>query len=400
MHRRQFLQLSLAASAYSLNWRLWAAPSAGSTRFILVFLRGGLDALSVLVPYTEPFYYEARPTIALAKPHTDDPSSVLALNSDWGLHPALRESIYPLYQAGQVAFVPFSGVGFESRSHFQAQDWLEYGQGAAVDLGLNSGFLNRLLNSLETRGSGISFTAQLPPALQGRYPVANSPIILKDKQVLNAGYEQLLQAMYKGHTLETLAKEGLGLRHQISAELQQEMQTAGREAIAPRGFALEARRIATLLRDQPNYNVGFIDVGGWDTHIDQGAAHGQLSNHLEQLGTGLAALAEGLGKEWQRTVVCVVSEFGRTFQENGSRGSDHGYGSTLWFLGGAIKGGAIKGRQTRLASPAHLHENRDTPMLNENRDVLGGVFKQLYGLNDAALQAIFPKATPQNLGLL
>lgn len=406
MNRRDFLRLSLGAAALSINWQLYAAPSdVNKARFLLVFLRGGYDALSLLVPYSEAFYYEMRPTIALAKPHKDDLSSVIALNDDWGLHPSLRDSFYPLYQAKQMAFIPFSGTGFQSRSHFQTQDWLEYGQGAAnLNPDSSSGFLNRLLHYLHqghaTQDNAVSFTQQLPLALQGRIPVANSPIIVRGKQTMTASYEQLVQTLYAEHPLGALAREGLNLRHKISQELQEEMQSASRAAVPARGFALEAQRVAKLLREQPNYKIGFIDVGGWDSHIDQGAAHGQFSRHIEDLGAGLAGLAETLGTEWKNTVVALISEFGRTFQENGSRGTDHGYGSTLCLLGGGLHGGVIKGEQTRLNRPAALHENRDTPMLNEYRGVLAGVFKQLYGLNANALNTVFPNVTVRDLGLL
>ncbi|MFZ2726766.1 MAG: DUF1501 domain-containing protein [Methylococcaceae bacterium] len=405
MDRRQFLRWSLGAVATGCTWRVWATPAKTNTRFLMVFLRGGYDALSVLTPYSESFYYEMRPNIALAKPNEDDPNSLISLNDYWGLNPILHDSLYPLYQAKQLAFVPFSGTGFESRSHFQTQDWLEFGQGATVIPNGGSGFLNRLLSHLSKGVAGkdnaVSFTQNLPIALQGGIAVANSPVNVHDNQTMTANYEQLLQSMYKGHALETLAKEGLGLRHKISDELQQEMQSASRDAVPAQGFALEAKRVATLLKEQPNYNIGFIDVGGWDTHIDQGADHGQLARHLDNLGTGLAALANTLGPtEWKNTVVAVVSEFGRTFQENGSKGTDHGYGSTLLLLGGGLHGGAIKGEHARLNNPSALHEQRDTPMLNEYRDVLGGLFKQMYGLNANALQDVFPHSKPRDLGLL
>lgn len=406
MDRRHFLQLSLGLAASSVSWRLMSAPSStASTRFILVFLRGGYDSLNTVVPYSESFYYESRPTIALAKPDEDDPESVSVLDGRWGLHPGLNESLLPLYTKGQLAFVPFSGPDFISRSHFQSQDWIEFGQPKSNTPDPGSGFLNRLVEKIGTAKAasegGISFTKNLPPIMHGHTQVANSPIVLpKGNEPLNEHYEDLLEAMYKGHPLEGMAREGLGLRHKISGELREEMETSSRNALPANSFALEAARIGGLLRDQPNYKVGFIDVGGWDTHIAQGAVHGNLANRLHNLGLGLKSLSDELGDTWKSTVVVIMSEFGRTFAENGSKGTDHGHGSTLWVLGGGVKGGAIRGEQTRLSSLKDLNENRDKPVLNENRAVLGGLFKRIYGFNNKDLDFIFPEAKPKDIGLL
>lgn len=407
MNRRNFLRLTVGvAAAASVNWRLWAAPTGGSgTRFLMVFLRGGYDSLSALVPYTEPFYYESRPHIALAKPDINDPNTVVDLDGRWGLHPNLQDTLRPLYSAGQLAFVPFSGPGFESRSHFQSQDWIEWGQPPVANPDAGSGFLNRLLANLG-KGAGVnqsavSFTENLPPILHGRIQVANSPIKLPgNRGSMDVSYENLLQAMYTGHSLESMAREGFGLRHKISNELLEEMQTASRGALPAKGFALEAARIGRLLHDQPNYTLGFIDVGGWDTHVAQGGVHGNLSNRLLSLGAGLKALSEGLGDSWKNTVVVVLSEFGRTFLENGSGGTDHGHGTTLWVLGGGVRGGAIRGEQSRLSRLSDLHQNRDTPVLNEYRATLGGLFKRIYGLDAKALNDVFPDSKPRDIGLI
>jgi uncharacterized protein (DUF1501 family) len=154
-----------------------------------------------------------------------------------------------------------------------------------------------------------------------------------------------------------------------------------------------------LLRDNPQYKVGFVDVGGWDTHAGQGSARGVLANRLQGLAEGLKAMAEELGPEWQKTVVIVMSEFGRTFRENGSRGTDHGHGSTMWVMGGSVRGGAIRGEQGNLA-PGNLHQDRDVPVLNEYRATLAGLFKRQYGLGEDALARIFPACVPRDIGLL
>ena len=176
-----------------------------------------------------------------------------------------------------------------------------------------------------------------------------------------------------------------------------EMEAASRNAIAAKGFELEARRIARLMKDK--YNIGFVDVGGWDTHVGQGGATGYLAGRLGELGRGLAAFAQEMGSGWHDTVVVVVSEFGRTFRENGNRGTDHGHGSTYWVLGGAIAGGRIAGEQNRIEQ-ATLFQNRDLPVLNEYRAVFGGLFARMYGLNGTQLERIFAGAKPRDIGLV
>jgi uncharacterized protein (DUF1501 family) len=172
---------------------------------------------------------------------------------------------------------------------------------------------------------------------------------------------------------------------------------ANRNAVTTKGFELSAQRIGLLMQDK--FNLGFVDVGGWDTHVNQGGADGYLANRIGELGRGLALLATTLGPEWDNTIVIVVSEFGRTFHENGDRGTDHGHGSVYWVLGGGIKGGRIAGRQVAVTE-ANLFQNRDWPVLNDYRSLIGGVLRKSYGLTPAQLTQIFPSAQPQDLSLI
>jgi len=175
------------------------------------------------------------------------------------------------------------------------------------------------------------------------------------------------------------------------------MAAASRNAITTRGFELEARRIARLMRDK--FALGFVDVGGWDTHVGQGGATGYLAGRLDELGRGLGAFAEELGTQWANTTVVVISEFGRTFRENGNRGTDHGHGSVYWVLGGGVRGGRIAGEQAKVDA-ASLFQNRDFPVLNEYRQVLGGLFARLYGLDAAQIEAVFPGTRARDLMLV
>ena len=189
-------------------------------------------------------------------------------------------------------------------------------------------------------------------------------------------------------------------RDMRAADWNAEMRAASRGAVAPRGFVAEATRIGGLMRD--SFDLGFIDVGGWDTHVYEAStngAHGQLADKLAALGEGLAALARSLGPAWRDTTVVVISEFGRTFRENGNRGTDHGHGSVYWVLGGGLRGRRIVGEQLVL-SPSTLNQNRDYPVLTDDRAMLGGLFSQLWGLDARRLQAVFPGSRPVNLSLV
>jgi uncharacterized protein (DUF1501 family) len=175
------------------------------------------------------------------------------------------------------------------------------------------------------------------------------------------------------------------------------MQAANRNAVSPKGFELSAQRIGILMRDK--FDLGFVDVGGWDTHVNEGGADGYLANRIGELGRGLATLANELGPQWNNTLVIVVSEFGRTFRENGDHGTDHGHGSVYWVLGGSISGGRIAGKQTAVSQP-NLFQDRDYPVLNDYRSLIGGVLQKAYGLRGAQLAQIFPETKPADLSLI
>jgi uncharacterized protein (DUF1501 family) len=403
MQRRRALQLIACAPALYATSRLYAAPS-GSPRFLLVFLRGGYDCLNVVVPYSSADYYAARPTIAVPRPAATpndpttpvDPNAAVALDSDWALAPALAESIAPLYARGEAAFVPFAGTQDLSRSHFETQDSIELGEPLTGSRDLRSGFMARL--AAELAGvRPIAFTDSLPLTFRGPVDIPNVSLKGAGKPVFDDRQAGILASMYADHPLADAVRDGLALRAEVGQALAEEMAAANRGAVTPQGFELEAERIALLMRDQ--YGLGFIDVGGWDTHVNQGGASGALANNLKSLGRGLSLLAQSLGNEWHNTVVVVLSEFGRTFKENGNRGTDHGHGSTYWILGGGIAGGRIAGAQ-RPVTAAGLLDDRDLPVLNDYRAVLGGLFARLWSLSADRLDKVLPQAAPADLGLV
>jgi uncharacterized protein (DUF1501 family) len=406
MHRRDVLKLLAATPLGLSSTRLLAAPQAGC-RLLVVFMRGGYDCANLLVPISSSFYYESRPTIAIARPEAGGSAApggatntALTLDANWGLHPALRDSLYPLWQKGQLAFVPFAGTDDLTRSHFETQDTVELGQPLEGSRDFRSGFLNRLVTVLAS-GSGasapIAFTDQLPIILRGSSEVPNMALKTIGKPGVDQRQGNIIAAMYRNTPLAAPVTEGFGTRDDIVRTLNDEMDKASRNAVSAHGFELEARRVARLMKER--YNVGFVDIGGWDTHVNEGGATGYLANRLDEFGRGLAGFADEMGTSWNQTVVVVVSEFGRTFRENGNRGTDHGHGTVYWVLGGAVAGGRIAGEQVAVGSPT-LFQNRDYPVLNEYRALFGGLFNRLYGLSPGDLARVFAGVKPRDLALV
>jgi uncharacterized protein (DUF1501 family) len=397
MNRRRFLGgVALAAPVLTRWGGAFAAPTQ-SPRLLVVFLRGGYDCANAIIPYASDFYYEARPTIAIARPTAADGAGALKLDADWALAPALRSTIGTRFAQREVSFVPFAGTDDLSRSHFETQDYIERGQPASGTQDFHSGFLARLSSAL-TDAPAIAFTDALPRCFQG----ANIPnIALRGlglgKPAFDARQSSILASMYKGGPMETAVNEGLEVRQAVALELAQELREANRGSINPKGFELEARQIGHLMHDR--YRIGFVDIGGWDTHVGQGGAQGALANNLDSLGRGLVALADELGPSWRDTVVVVISEFGRTFRENGNKGTDHGHGSTYWILGGGIRGGSVLGAQMKVER-ANLLQDRDYPVLNDIRGLLAGLFGRMFSLSVSDLDRVFPGATPIDLGVV
>lgn len=396
MHRRELLKWAAAAPLVTAG-RVWASPASGTRapRLLVVFLRGAYDAANVVIPTGSDFYYQARPTLQVARPDPANPDSALPLDGDFSLHPALKDTLYPLWRKKQVAFVPFAGTEDLSRSHFETQDAIEMGQPLQGERNFGSGFMSRLYGVL-SGARPIAFTDQLPLSFRGGAQVPNIGLGSVGKPGVDDRQAKLIQDMYRGQPLAESVAEGFQVRDQVYQSISTEMQEANRGAVSPKGFELSTRRIARLMKT--DYSLGFVDVGGWDTHVNQGAVRGALAANLAGLAEGLAALKAALGADWSRTAVVVVSEFGRTVRENGNRGTDHGHGSVYWLLGGAIRGGRIAGRQTRV-SAATLFQDRDYPVLNNYRDVLGGLARRLWGLDAAALDRVFPGSAPLELGL-
>jgi uncharacterized protein (DUF1501 family) len=397
MNRRDLIKAFLATAPLTVAGRVWAAPSTDA-RLLVVFLRGAYDAANVVVPVSSDFYYASRPTLAIAKPDVGNPNAALTLNADWALHPAVRDSLYPLWGKREIAFIPFAGPSDDvSRSHFETQDTIELGQAVGGSRDYRSGFMSRLAAEL-TRVKPIAFTDQLPLTFRGKAQFPNIGLNAVGKPGIDDRQAKLIKQMYAHSDLAASVEEGFKVRDDVYRSISEEMTAANRGAVSPRGFELSARRIGRLMREQ--YNLGFVDVGGWDTHVNQGAATGYLADRLGELGRALAGFSEEVGPAaWRDTVVVTISEFGRTFRENGDRGTDHGHGSVYWVLGGGINGGRILGEQVKVEQPK-LFQNRDYPVMTDYRSFFAGLFQRMYGLETPSIERIFASVHPTDLGIV
>jgi uncharacterized protein (DUF1501 family) len=394
VQRRKFLQLSLATTAAMLpiGAQAWAARAAQPTgkRMIVVFLRGAVDGLSVLVPYGAPEYYQARSAIAIDKPGT--PQGTAKLDNYFGLHPALAP-LLPMWEAKKLAFIPASGLTLPVRSHFDAQDYLETATPGVKNTA--DGWLNRLLGSIREENpiQAINVGNTTPRIFAGKQPIASiapgkqaSRKLATDRQAVAAAFEQLYQSE---NALGRSYRDGQISRTAILENLMQEKQQADNGAPAAAGFPTDAKRLAQAMQRDPRIELGFMSIGGWDTHINQGNAQGQLANNLKLLGQGVALLAQELGRTFDDTVIVVMSEFGRTVRENGNKGTDHGRGNVMWVLGGNVQGQKIYGDWRGLAT-ADLEDGRDVPVTTDFRHVLATVFASHWRLGDTQLASILP----------
>jgi uncharacterized protein (DUF1501 family) len=408
MNRRQFLiQSSLfsASSLIGIGTHGWAARSIAAVnpnpqRLIVVFLRGAIDGLNVVVPYREPTYYTDRPRIAIPQP--GQPNGALDLDGKFGLHPALSP-LLPLWQQKSLAFVHACGSSNETRSHFDAQDYLESGTPGIKST--RDGWMNRLLGIISDKNpiQAVSVGATTPRILLGKRSVANLASGRGagnrqqiDKPQVASAFDRLYG---NNDAIGRTYREGRVARTELLKDLEAEMKMANNGATLPNGFPGDAQRLARLMARDPRIQMSFLAVGGWDTHINQGASQGQLARNLEQLGKGLIALQTGLGAAYQNTTIVVMSEFGRTIKENGNGGTDHGHGNVMWLLGGGIRGGTVYGKWAGL-EPAQRHQGRDLAVTTDFRDVLGTVLTRRLAVDASKLQQIFPGYQAQMMDLV
>lgn len=415
MQRRDWLKTSvLAVGGVAVGSHAWAVANAQAympQRLIVVMLRGAVDGLSVVVPYADSNYYVARSSIALGRPGTSN--GVLDLDGSFGLHPALSPLI-PFWQSGKLSFVHAAGSPDPTRSHFDAQDYMESatpGRKATPD-----GWMNRLVGVLPGDGDSnpmraVSIGATLPRIYAGRHTVSNipsGPAASKqtpiDHPIIGAAFSKLYNnddQVSKAFHASIQARQEV-MSSLEGGSLESEMAAANNGAPLPNGFPDDANRLARLMRNDARIQLAFLNIGGWDTHANQGSSTGQLANRLQPLGQGLAALGKGLGEVFDNTVIVVMSEFGRTVHQNGNGGTDHGHGNVMWVMGGKVAGGAVKGQWPGLSSSA-LYEGRDLAVTTDFRQVLIEVMARHMLLKDHQLTDVFPHfagVSEQSLGLI
>ena len=396
MRRRQFLKASAVLSAgflLPIGRTAWAMQSENEHqgRLIVIFLRGAVDGLNVVAPYGDSEYYDYRPSIAIAPPGQQQ--GLIDLDGHFGLHPALSD-LLPLWKERSLAFVHASGSPDPSRSHFEAQAYMERGE-PGVNHG-DVGWMNRLLsvlpgNHAATEALGVG--PRIPLILSGPASVASVPAGKRADRTMPMDHpriRELFNQLYAGQSiLDQAFHEGVKARAVLLEDLQNEMVKASNGAPSVQGFPLDAQRVAGLFRTDRRTRLAFFGLGGWDTHVNEGGAEGQLAGHLKPLGQGVKALVDGLGPLYEETTILVMSEFGRTAHENGNGGTDHGHGNVLWVLGGAVKGGRIHGQWPGLGE-SELYQARDLAVTTDFRAVIAAVLTGTLKLGETQQKNVLP----------
>ena len=359
---------------FVLRTAMAASPRLGGKKLIVIFQRGGVDGLNVVVPFGEKDYYTYRPTIAVPAP-SKEAASALDLDGFFGLHPSLRP-LYQLYQEGNMAIVHASGSPHETRSHFEAQDYMESAApGAKL---VNDGWLNRYIaNNPDPAAStfrGVALGPVLPRTLDG--PAPTLALGSLDSETADAA-RSMYKSLYDEESnslLSGASNEMFDAMQQLKeANPAQYEPAAGAQYANNQAFARSLRQVAQIIKADLGLEVAFVDVGGWDTHSNQGSVQtGRLPLGLGQYGAAIAAFYRDLGDRMEDVVILTMSEFGRTARENGNAGTDHGKANVMFLLGGSVKGGKVYADWPGLARE-QLNEDRDLAMTTDFRDVFAEV---------------------------
>jgi uncharacterized protein (DUF1501 family) len=382
---------------------LGGAALKGAARgktLICLFQRGAADALNVVVPHGDPAYYRSRPNIAIPRPGiASGPAGAIDLDGFFGLHPSLA-SMKPLWDMGILAPVHAVGSPSSTRSHFDAQDYME--TGTPDQKGTRDGWLNRYLAVKGTCEAGcshdaapspfraVAMTQQTPRMLEGPAPTIAMNSLNEFSVRATGPAADRLEALYRTGTADVVHAAGGEMFEAVKI-----LKAANPQKYLPRNgaeypnsqFGQRLRQIAQLVKADVGLEVAFADVGGWDTHVNQGASTGQLAQRLDDFGRSIAALVTDLGDRMADVTIMTMSEFGRTVRQNGNGGTDHGHASALFVIGGAVKGRKIHGRWPGL-EPEQLYEGRDLALTTDFRAVFSEVAARSLGAT--RLEAVFP----------
>ena len=393
--RRAFLRNSALAMVGVGSAPLWLQRtlygSQGPRKKILVavFQRGAADGLNIVVPHGDKFYYSLRPTIAIPRPGSGS-EAALDLDGFFGLHPSLAP-LQPLFQQQHLAIVDAVGSPDPTRSHFDAQDYMESGTPGLK--GTADGWMNRALPRAEKASPlrAVSLGPVLPRAMRGPEPAIALQSI-GDFQIHNAQAARQFEQLYLAAAdpaLQATGRETFEAVSMLQAVQKQPYQPAA-GAEYPRGRLGDSlRQVAQLIKADVGVELAFADVGGWDHHVNE---PGQLANLLREYGQALSAFWTDMGDGMEDVVLVTMSEFGRTAHENGDRGTDHGHANCMFVLGGAVYGGKVYGRWPGLARE-QLYQNRDLALTSDFRDVLGELVARHLG--NPSVETIFPGYRPQ-----
>jgi len=378
-----------AAVPSFLTRAAWGAIEPGSNkRLVVIFQRGAADGLNIVIPHAEPAYYSMRPSIAIPR------NQVIDLDGFFGLHPAMA-SFKPLWDQGHLAMVHAAGSPDTTRSHFDAQDYMESGTPGVKST--SDGWLNRTLQnetSSDTPFRAVALGTSLPRILSGKAPAVavsslngfgiagGNPAAAPLGNTFEAMYAESVDSVLHGTGQETFE----AVKMLKAADPQHYTPAPG--ANYPRGrFGDALRQTAQLIKANLGVQIAFTDIGGWDHHVNEGAAEGQLANVLRDFSQSIAAFWTDLGPLGENTVIATMSEFGRTARENGNRGTDHGHANVMFLLGGPVRGGKVFGRWPGL-DPSQLNDGRDLALTTDFRQVLGEAVSRHLG--NARLNSVFP----------
>ena len=367
-------------------------PAPNKKKLVVLFQRGAMDGLNVVVPFAEPNYYALRPTIAIPQPASGSQEAAIDLDGFFGLHPSLQP-LEQLFHGGQLAIVQAVGSPDATRSHFDAQDFMESGTPGAR--ATDDGWLNRSLQEMPEQNASafraVAFGPYLPLTLRGKAS-AISISDLKDFKVL--GNPQVTEGGFEAMYAQTVdqALHGVG---QETFEAVDSLRKLDPEHYQPENgaeypkskFGKSLQEIAELSKADLGMEVAFLDSGGWDHHVNEGGVQGQLANLLRDLSQGIAAFHQDLGDRMEDVVFVSMSEFGRTAHENGNRGTDHGHANCMFVMGGGVKGGKVYTRWPGM-SQEQLYQGRDLAVTTDFRSVLGEIVTRHLGNRD--LSAVFP----------
>jgi len=378
-----------AVPSFLTRAALGAVSSPNNKRLVVIFQRGAADGLNIVVPHAEPSYYSMRPSINIPR------NQVIDLDGFFGLHPSLA-SFKPLWDQGHLAIVHAAGSPDTTRSHFDAQDYMESGTPGVKSTA--DGWLNRSLQTEHTNTDSpfqaVALGASLPRILSGKEPAValnnlndfsiggKNPKAVPVSNTFEAMYEHSVDAVMHGTGQETFD----AVKMLRTADPAQYTPAAG--ANYPKGrFGDSLRQLAQLVKANLGVQVAFADIGGWDHHVNEGGAQGQIANVLGDFSQSIAAFWTDLGDLGEDTVVVTMSEFGRTARENGNRGTDHGHANVMFVLGGPVRGGRVYGRWPGL-DQTQLYEGRDLAVTTDFRLVLSEAVSNYLGNHD--LKNVFP----------